>query len=125
MGHVGRAVGCEQFQRLYIGQVTLAAPYALPQVVGVTTVFEHGIVVVGLEKCCMALGKMVLHLLAGLANICEHPYTYATSIYHKTVRVYGIVVLSEARNTEPTYSYWLQGRKVTNKISGRLGTAAL
>ena len=73
----------------------------------------------------MTLGKMVLHLLAGLANICEHPYANASSIYHKTMGVYGIVVLSKARNTEPTYSYWLHGRKLTNKISGRLGTAAL
>ncbi len=105
--------------------MTLAAPYALAQVVGVTTVFEHYLVIVGLEKGGMALGKVLLHLLAGLAYVCEHPYTYATSIYHKTMRVYGVVVLSEARNTEPTYGHRLQGCEVANKISGRLGAAAL
>lgn len=73
----------------------------------------------------MTLGKVLLHLLAGLAYVCEHPYAYASNIYHKTMRVYGVVVLSEARNTEPTYCYRLQGSKVTNKISGRLGAAAL
>ncbi len=41
-------MGGKQLQCLHIGQVTLAAPYALAQVVWVATVFEHYLVIVGL-----------------------------------------------------------------------------
>ena len=91
MAHIGGPVPDEQFQRLPVRQVSLATADPVLQKMRVTALFEHLLVIIGLQESCMAVPEMVDQLFADFAQVCKNADPDGRGGDDKTVWVRSVV----------------------------------
>lgn len=66
----------------------------------VIALFQHLIVIIGLEKCSVTLAEMMDHLFAGHTDIGKNANFNIAARNNKTMRVRGVVQFGEGRNKQ-------------------------
>src|SRR5687767_10528755 len=83
---------------------------------GVSPCFQHVVIVVRLQKCGMALFKMIDHVAAGYTEIGEDTYFNCCIGDNKTVWITGIMKLRKTSHSETSHLYWFISFKVCNQM---------
>lgn len=118
-------MGKEKLQRLPVGKMPLSPTNAFFQMKGIAAFLQHVFVIICLQECGMTLPEMPDQVLAGRANIREHPNDGGAFPDDKAVWIGRIVELRKRCDRQSSYGHGTISAKSTYKMLLQLATPVL
>src|SRR5512140_2803493 len=98
-------MGFEEFQCLYVRQVSIITADTSFQKKRIVAFLKHGFIIICLQEGRMALAEVAYHMLAGSADVGEDTDSDPIPSYRKTVGFRSIMSFRERLYAEPANAH--------------------